>query len=119
MSLTFQIIILKTFRFLEKCNFTLLVHSELEYPWSSPLPPALVTAAGLLVVGLLSLQYSARLHGMLACWIFAALAFALLNFSAARCLLDVSSQSIFDSEAEKGIRSSCPNCHLGCLVPPF
>ena len=52
---------------------------------ASHLQPALVTDVGLLVVGLLSLQYSARLHGMLACWIFAALVFALLNFSAEMC----------------------------------
>ena len=76
---------------------------------------------GLLLVGLLALQYSGRLDGLLVCLSFATW-FALLNFFAEtlRALwMLVLKASIFDSEAEKGIRSSCPNCHLGCLVPPF
>ena len=44
----------------------------LEYLKASLSPPAPLTVAGLLVVGLLALQYSDRLDGLLVCWIFAA-----------------------------------------------
>ena len=62
--------------------------------------------AGLLVVGLLALRYSDVIA--LACWIFAVwflfCYISLLKCALARWFLDVSSQGILDSKAEKCIR---------------
>ena len=75
------------------------------------------------VIGLLALQYSDRLDGLLACWVFAAwfllCLISPLKCAPARWFLDVSFQSVFDSDAEDGIRLRAQNCDLRGLVPPF
>ena len=56
------------------------------YLTASPLPTALLAVVGFLAAGLVAWQYSDRLSGLLACWIFAASFFVLLVVSVAMCV---------------------------------
>ena len=70
-----------------------------------------MTAAGLLVIGLLALQCSGRLDGLLA-WVLLC-SISLLTCALARWFPDVSSQSIFHSEAGEVIRFWWPKLSFG------
>ena len=77
-----------------------------------------------LVVGLLALQYSDRLHDLLACWAFAVwflfCSISLLQGVLVGWPMDVSPQSIFGfPERRMAVIFVGQNCCLGGLLPPF